>query len=199
MVQDLSPFPCFLFLDIDGVLSTFGELLPGERYEHDKYGTLFDPQCVGNLEWLLRESGAGLVISSAWRTHDLRDTYLALDIAHHQWCDEPTRMRELFAYRGIAGTIVDSTPYLTTLFPGGGSWHLPRGVEIEAWQRRYKVDRVPYAIIDDETDVLLYQQDRFVQTQEMHGLTRERAEAALEMLKRPMRWPWEEECLARDV
>lgn len=48
-----------LFLDIDGVLN-----------DHTKYAsgcTTILPRCVEQLNWLIRTTGCGLVITSAWR------------------------------------------------------------------------------------------------------------------------------------
>ena len=49
-----------LFLDIDGVLN-------GHVYNPLAQSNIIDPKCVANLNYILMETGADIVLSSAWR------------------------------------------------------------------------------------------------------------------------------------
>jgi len=194
MVADLKDYSCFLFLDFDGVLIRYPDTPGPDPYDEacDEHGLLFQPECVNHLEWLIKESGAGIVLSATWRGRDLRQHYPALP--DQDWCDHPFFAREMWAYRNLPGTIVDSTPRVSISLPRKRDAFLaPRGLEIKMWQEQYGVERTPYVIIDDENDMLREQQNRFVQTDTRYGLTREQAQRALTMLRTPILWPWEED------
>ena len=60
----------FVFLDFDGVLDTthhtnslYHEGLP----DADRYGVLFDPECVRNPREIIDRTGAEIVVSSSWK------------------------------------------------------------------------------------------------------------------------------------
>lgn len=59
-----------IFLDFDGVMDTayYDHVLnraglPG----NDKYGVVFDPDCVKNLGYIVEQTGADIVVSSSWK------------------------------------------------------------------------------------------------------------------------------------
>ena len=54
-----------IFLDIDGVLN----IIPQGR---DQYGSLFHPQFEDNLQYLIEQTKADIVISSTWRYSGLK-------------------------------------------------------------------------------------------------------------------------------
>jgi hypothetical protein len=102
-----------IFLDIDGVLYTtkyYNYLSLKHKKFRDKYGFLFDPECVSNFNEIIEKTGAKVVISSTWRIS-------GLDI-----------MRDLFKDRGIKGDIIDLTPIATI-----DDLFFCRGEEIEQW------------------------------------------------------------------
>ncbi len=189
MVADLKEYSCFLFLDLDGVLDA-EDLVRDSRgaVVYDHYSHVFNPRCVESLAWLIRESQAGIVLSSDWRKRDFTKRYEGEGRGYQQWCETPAKMREFWTYRKLPGTVVGSTPRFFLGLENEDVWTLPRGVEIEAWRLRHKMTKTPYAIIDDSDDMLLQQIDRFVHVNSERGLTREDAQRALAILRTPTRW-----------
>ncbi len=128
-----------VFLDFDGVLNVIPQ-------GHDNYGGIFHPEFVDNLNRILDETGAKLVISSSWRHGGLE------------------RMKLMWEHRGYSGEIIAITPDL---------W---RRVECEDFHERMErgheiqaiLDRMPeitnYVILDDDTDMLPSQRGHFVRT-----------------------------------
>jgi hypothetical protein len=195
---DLSSFPCFLFLDFDGVLVTermFRKSAEGKRPDRDAYGHLFDDECVRNLGYVIEQTSAGIVIVSSWRVNDLDAHRIATRVSSQQWCGDPRWLAELWRNRSMPGVVVDATPMYHLQTPNDHLYHVPRGVEVELWQCEHKVDRVPYAIIDDESDFLIPQLERFVLTDIKEGITRAHAETLVRMLREPVLYPWEKERL----
>lgn len=147
----------FLFLDIDGVLST------NKTYKnmlHDNY-CHFDEDAVCYVKQLLIAfPEIEIIISSSWR--------LALTVPE---------LREVFRIRGcnFHDRIIDKTPYLNydntdhyTL-----NMSVPRGCEIDMWLRKNTadIDRYRYVILDDDSDMMLWQKDNFVQTNVHKGIS----------------------------
>lgn len=161
-----------IFLDIDGVLNTenfimiffdvckkldkdFGEAKALRKsLLRDDYGNHFEPNCVQNLEWITKETGAKVIISSTWR-------FSGLQI-----------MQEMFKSRNIDVEIIDITPNLDIC---------KRGEEIKLYlENNPQIDS--YVIIDDDTDMLEEQLGSFVNTDSYYGLTRKDAVKAIEIL-----------------
>lgn len=153
-----------IFLDIDGVICTTlstrlsGLLrLPPERQ-------LFDPVALFWLRWLVRRSGAEIVLCSSWRD--------ALTI------DDPlcrAFIRNLYDTLARNGTpISDAAPQL----PSGD-----KGEEILAWLAEHP--RKQYAVLDDHDCFALGPQvrQRWVPIPENRGLRRAEARAALRFLQ----------------
>ena len=139
-----------IFLDIDGVMVTgrhitaltdSGERHAAyygvERWEADK-GTAplpyarFDPDAVARLNRIVAETGAAVVISSAWRGRGTHE------------------MARILSEQGVVADVVGCTPRLNTSEMdrriGGRGWeigyYLRQHPEIERW-----------AILDDSTDM----------------------------------------------
>lgn len=143
-----------IFLDVDGVLNSHAwwdvrpKLLPGHTRE-DFTRNEFDPEAVKRLRTILDVTKAEVVLSSVWRL------------------GEENRS----AVRQYACDFIDVTPESNCRI---------RGCEIRQWIN----DNVPYAerddlkyaIIDDDSDMLLWQKDDFFQTDYKIGLTDEIAE-----------------------
>lgn len=59
-----------IFLDFDGVMDTAyydNYLNYMGLQEHDKYGVVFDPDCIANLKRIIDATGADIVVSSTWK------------------------------------------------------------------------------------------------------------------------------------
>lgn len=150
-----------LFLDIDGVCNHTGTFDKAVHFPIDKYCAFL----VGKIQL---DTGCEVVLSSSWRK--LGEEALA----------------------EIEKRIVKITDITGTCCSG------IRGVEINnwinkniPWQDRYyeggkkRDDRFRYAILDDDSDMLLWQKDHFFQTSFMNGgLTKEIADQVTEHLNR---------------
>jgi hypothetical protein len=159
-----------IFLDIDGVLNTevyitsffdFCRIQEMSRdaakkeakhYLRDEFGQRFDPLAVRFLKRIIEETGAKIVLSSAWRMSGLE------------------RNRLMWEMRDLPGELIGSTPILNT----------QRGEEIHYWLSENDVER--YCIIDDCSDMLQEQVPFFVQTDPMYGLTRSNSESVINIL-----------------
>lgn len=145
----------FIFLDIDGVLVTRKELMKPFKKDrnHD-----FNKKCVENLEWLLEQTGAEVVISSSWRIGRLE------------------YMRDIFKNRGFkyCEKIIGETPRIHTLvFSDGQNGHwVPRGLEIKIFLEKVLQEKAEasYVIFDDDSDMLLEQAPHFFKTNLDFGL-----------------------------
>ena len=143
-----------IFLDIDCVLNTYST----KRFV---YGfTFVDTRKVLRLRDIVERTGAQLVLSSTWR---IADTPI------HKLCYEALKAE---FERVRCPVWVDSTPYL----PGAKRWQ-----EINAWLLLHP-EVEDFIILDDWVDELLPYFDKLVQTSPLHGLNKERAELAIQML-----------------
>jgi hypothetical protein len=137
-----------IFLDIDGVLNSktwyrqflcAGEQVPSPA---------LDPTAVARLDRIVRETGAKIVLSSAWRGNP----------------DVPRWLSE----HGCCGKVIGKTPYLYT----ADGYHRERGYEIGGWIRQHadKTGVIPtYVILDDDND-MVYLAPRLVRTDPIYGL-----------------------------
>ncbi len=157
-----------IFLDIDGVLNVIPQ-------GHDAYGGIFHPEFVDNLERIINETDAKIVISSSWRHSGLQ------------------KMLEMWNFRNLPGEVIGVTPDLYRFLDFEGQRTMVRGDEIQA-----TIDRHPeitnYVILDDDTDMLSGQMGNFVQTSNNinhpdcidigYGLTNECTNRAIRILNR---------------
>lgn len=153
-----------IFLDIDGVLNH------DEWYNETKgkEGHI-DPHCVELLNQL---EGAEIVISSSWGNHE-------------------GETEKLLQEKGLKLPVVGVTK----------KWHFKyewicRGNEIEAWlfdtfgkssrfRGKWGNENYEYVILDDDSDMLLEQADRFIQVDDTIGLTQEIIDLARYKLNLP--------------
>ncbi len=158
-----------IFLDIDGVFNCqlhyqSEQFLAYRNRDHSKDSSNkkedrleYDKSqiCEQRIKWfneLVEETNALVVISSTWRSRGVQD------------------LQEMFDYCSGTFKILDVTPH---------SNHRVRGVEIKEWLSKncmelfgiHDFDFYRYAIIDDDSDMLLRQQDHFFQTDNYSGLT----------------------------
>lgn len=161
-----------IFLDIDGVFNcqlfytsqkhvdykaakkSLRKSVKAKQIERlDYYKSQICAERIGWFNELCNELKADVVISSTWR--------------HGKTIDE---LKEVFAYCGGTFNIIDKTPHTG----------YERGTEISKWlQDNIKeethgvnyYDFYHYAIIDDDSDMLLNQQNHFFKTDNYSGLT----------------------------
>jgi len=139
----------YIFLDFDGVLytSTYNLLLNSEnKKDKDKFGYLFDPKCIQNLNKIVDECDAKIIISSTWRQNGL--DYL----------------NGLFKHRKIEGEIVGVTPLGTI-----DKLFFSRCEEISSYIKTNNVKE--YIIIDDNISEDDFCYKDVYQTSMKHGLT----------------------------
>ena len=144
-----------IFLDIDGCINT---MFTTRRVF---WFTFVDTRKVLRLRNIVERTGAQIVLTSTWR---IADTPI------HKEC--LNRLEQEFR-RVRCPVWVDSTPVL----PRAKRWQ-----EINAWLMLHpEVDE--YIIIDDwGEDEFRPMIDRLVRCNPMHGLNKERAELAIQML-----------------
>lgn len=143
-----------IFLDIDGVLNH------EDFYKRRKLGEFeyplseLCPKTIANLNVLIAETGAKVVISSTWR--------LGRSAAEIQ---------VLLEGRGFTGEVIDCTPNLR----GEGCL---RGNEILKWVKDNKdligadyYNFTDYVILDDDSDMLYWQRNNFLLIDCFVGLT----------------------------
>lgn len=145
-----------LFLDIDGVLNSdlWYQSEASKKLEAPYHH--FDPRNIQTLNKLLKNIKAELVISSTWRnkyaleelTQILQSVGLEMDIIG---TTPDLRKQNKYTLRGneILKWCMDNEPLL------GCCWK----------------DYYNYAILDDNTDFLLWQADNFFKTDRYSGLT----------------------------
>lgn len=149
-----------IFLDIDGVLNN--ELFCRAKRQCDRHKEAeekelpncvgdIDPKSVGFLNELIKDTGAKVVISSTWRHGGIEYCRKALEAC------------------GFEGDIIDVTPSLHHEC-------VVRGNEIYWWlQRNHELlgtrDFKDYVIFDDDSDMLYWQRNNFIQIDAYAGLT----------------------------
>lgn len=156
-----------IFLDIDGVLNC-SECFDRHRKEWEaagkpsdhKWWNMLEPLHIEHLNRITGETGAEIVISSSWR-------------------GDPKTHTELIE-TGVTAKIIDDT---------GRCCSGMRGVEIKNWVDKnipYKerdADQFRFVILDDDSDMLLWQKDNFFQTSFTNGgLTKEIADRVIAYL-----------------
>ena len=148
-----------IFLDIDGVLN-YSECWKREENK-GKGGLIWDNDCVAQLNRIVKETGAKIVVSSSWRI--LGSHYDAV-----------------LNKMNIQAEILGKTP---TNLPIENIRGVQRGDEIQAWMNTQQIEPIEkFVILDDDSD-MCHLKDRLVQSNFMgKGLTRELADKAIEML-----------------
>jgi HAD domain in Swiss Army Knife RNA repair proteins len=148
-----------LFLDIDGVLNTHEPLCP-----HAMSGQIHDDKAA-MLKQILIDTGAKVVLSSAWR-------YLV-----HRGEMNLIGLNWLFRSHGLpAGAIIDITREDTLIqrepWDGSKPWPVTneRGQQIADWCRQNNF-KGQYAVVDDLDLGISAAGHPFVQTEPQVGLT----------------------------
>jgi hypothetical protein len=152
-----------IFLDIDGVLNNSDD---SDLHEGEGTMNFYSPNCVAILNSITGWTKAKIVVSSTWR---LGVTLVDLQV----------QLRSM----GITGQVIGKTEDLRVL---DGY----RGNEILKWIKDNKDilsynfyhEYKSYVILDDDTDMLLWQKDNFVHTDGNLGLTDLDAAKAIRIL-----------------
>ncbi|GJQ44086.1 MAG: hypothetical protein JETCAE03_35840 [Ignavibacteriaceae bacterium] len=141
-----------IFLDVDGVLNSEVDYLLNNKDIDERTDLAKRPMEL--LNDLIAETGAEVVISSTWRLGETVES-----------------MQKMFDEKGFRGKIIGLTERL-----GRGNL---RGNEILQWIKdnqeyldgKYYSNFDTYVIFDDDSDMLLWQKDNFIQIDSYAGLT----------------------------
>ena len=157
--------PCYIFLDIDGVLNSHDWWKrrdeAGNRGPDELMGIYeLDPVACRLLQRICDDTGAALVICSTWRK------YHTIPV-----------IQDLFRQRGLTAEIVGRTPDLQhheSKFPDMPWSEFGRGLECQWWLQHYLGNEATcsarFVCVDDDSDYgdLL---GKLVQTRRATGLT----------------------------
>lgn len=157
-----------IFLDIDGVLVTHETVCQHVTFEGRRYNP-FLPEAVANLNFILEQTGAEIVVSSSWRCDG------------QMWDD----LLFYFSDQGINKRPIDRTPDLPVLSKGGEFIHPNRGQEIKLYLDS-NAGVEGFVAIDDDSDMDPIR-DNFVHVlggMRNRGLQRSHAVLAIEILRR---------------
>lgn len=156
-----------IFLDIDGVLNVIGQ-------GRDEFGQLFHKHFEDNLKYIIDSTNAKIVISSSWRCSGLKV------------------MQDMWKKRNLAGEVIGITPYVNVNNSLAFNERTERGLEIQSHIDDNNI--VDYVILDDDSDMLPHQMNRFVRCSNNldhedcidigYGLTRKCAELAIYILNK---------------
>lgn len=150
-----------IFLDIDGVLNNYSY--------RTEFPNLICPYNIVNLNKIIAATKAKIVISSYWRE---------------------TITTDFLKSFGFIGDVIGYTPRLSfhcEAFPTY-SYSVPRGCEIKAWLELNKADlgvkmsKLKYVILDDDSDMLYWQRDKFLWVDPYNGITPSIAYKAIQIL-----------------
>ena len=162
-----------IFLDFDGVLNTarnIARLRAEGKPLSDEFGYLLDAEAVTNLQTIIEQTDAKVVISSSWKFEGLE------------------RMQQLWRARRLPGRLLDITPdYLGCIGeidPSNPDTFVGKGNEIKAWLERHAAADCRYVILDDTPDVLASQRENYIQINDECGITAANAKRAIEILNR---------------
>ena len=158
-----------IFLDFDGVITNLESryCLNNEKMELVKY--------------ICDETGTKIVISSSWRVKDVETTLKSIS--------ESSRDNDPFI---LAEYVIGITPRFHFKY-GDNYITIHRGEEIQYIIDKYKyriykqeltnIDRLDnYVILDDDTDMLLWQADHFIKTDPHEGITEDDVKKAISIL-----------------
>lgn len=136
-----------LFLDFDGVVSTFEK---GWRLDEEK---------LSLLKEIIDNTNAKIVVSSSWKVgYDDVDKFIET-LGGRRKSETIKNNGNIFQW--FCNNIYDITD-------SNGSW---RGDEIQRWIEAHKEEIETYAILDDDSDMRENQLFNFVQTDGYEGIT----------------------------
>lgn len=154
-----------VFLDFDGVVTTV------KSHWH------FDPEKMALLGDILDATDAKIVITSSWRRYTLDDTI-----------DFITKIEEEMGHVPFAfpDKVIGVTRRMYAFcYPNVDKhYSVVRGEEIRRWQEENDAEDCPYVILDDDSDMLLWQKDNFIQTDSELGLSEDDCKKAIAILNK---------------
>ena len=148
-----------IFLDFDGIMETVFQL-PLEdamKVQYDKYGPMFDEECINNLRLIISATNAEIVVASSWKLNlSLKD------------------LQGMWQSRRLPGTVIDSTPNINFM----------NDTEIDSWLYQHEGEVDNYVILDDMSADNFSQplQSHFFHVNPSVGLNREIAEEVIRFL-----------------
>jgi hypothetical protein len=148
-----------IFLDFDGVLNSQLYYTSGRRDARKPgFDSDIDPQAVGYLNEIIKDTGAKVVVSSSWR--------------HGRSVEE---LQAILDNNGFIGEVIGKTKDLRC---GPDGQYVLRGNEIFCWINEHediigvrRSDYNHYVIIDDDSDMLYWQRNNLFLTDGYCGLT----------------------------
>ena len=143
-----------IFLDIDGVIKTKSCLRRAFKKYRKLVPDILDERAVINLNKLVKETDAKIVITSTWRYGNTAED-----------------LQRLLAKHGVIGEIIGMTPELGQM-ENSSFGNITRGQEIQEWLNLHNVP-VDYVILDDDTNILPEQINRFVMCDSENGFADE--------------------------
>lgn len=143
-----------IFLDIDGVLKTKNGLRRAFKKFKKLVPDILDEFAVKNLNNLIKETNAGLVMTSTWRYGE------SIESIHR-----------ILSKQGVEGNVVGMTPELGQ-FKEQSFSTVTRGEEIQEWLKR-NGEPVDYVILDDDPNILQQQTAHFVKCDSEDGFANE--------------------------
>jgi histidinol phosphatase-like enzyme len=153
-----------IFLDIDGVLNhqewySYQQKQPKLTDENWEKGQ-FCYWSINLLNDLIKDTGAKVVVSSSWRKGKSVEC-----------------MQTLLDSVGFEGEVIGITPCL--YFSNQDyNYSVPRGCEIKAWIEmnksilNEKVSKLKYVILDDDSDMMYWQRNKFIHVNPHCGITK---------------------------
>jgi phosphoglycolate phosphatase-like HAD superfamily hydrolase len=144
-----------LFLDVDGVLNNRKSMIAASEGKHppgEVSHLTMDPDAVALLQEVVSDLGIELVLSSVWRMSMIGVAKTSRVMRWAGWKGRPP-------FIGVTDEI---------------GRH--RGTQIQRWlDARSDIEDIEYVIVDDDSDMLPSQMHRFVHTNNIDGLTKEKA------------------------
>ena len=150
-----------LFLDFDGVITT----------EKSNYN--LDKECCDRIQKIVDATGCKIVVTSSWRWGTLEQTMKYFE------SEFKCKNGQIPFWPKWFDDIVDVTKRIYT--QEEKSHHVVRGYEIYRWMKDQGVELV-YCILDDDSDMLLWQKDNFIQTDTYLGINDKDMNKAIEIL-----------------
>lgn len=160
--MSLHPYPLrVIFLDIDGVLNNTTD---SEMHGDAGRSRYYSHRCVARLNDLTDSTHAKIVVSSTWRLGSSVED-----------------LKTLLSSMGITGEVIDKTDRLSS--------DTFRGNEIHKWMidnpeliGDYNLFK-SYVILDDDSDMLLWHKNNYVNCDPEIGMTRRTVFKAISILR----------------